>query len=209
MPQPLHLSKKIKKICAGEFHSMLVTEDDVLLACGSNGCGELGLGDMKNRASPTEIAQFKNVPIKLLCLGEAFTIVLLHNGDTYTFGHKYRCGTVRTTHCNTPTKLDLKNVIYITAGFHHAILQDKHGKYFGFCDPDLYAGQFGMEQVPSAAVIEITAHLPKCKGIKQIVAFGDCSMLLTDDGLVYGCGFNSAFELVSFCNIYRIIICRA
>jgi alpha-tubulin suppressor-like RCC1 family protein len=45
----------VKAIAAGGWHSLALTESGEVYAWGSNGHGQLGLGDTNNRLTPTEV----------------------------------------------------------------------------------------------------------------------------------------------------------
>jgi alpha-tubulin suppressor-like RCC1 family protein len=88
---------RIKKICIGHSHCVALASkiavvhakprrltdalgsgDRKLYVWGDNSFGQLGLGDIENRALPTELSFFNALsPVKKIIAGAYFTIVLL------------------------------------------------------------------------------------------------------------------------------------
>ena len=48
IPQPIPLKLKIRKIAAGNWHSLLIDADGGLFGCGHNKYGSLGMGHIEN-----------------------------------------------------------------------------------------------------------------------------------------------------------------
>lgn len=81
----------IRRVVCGHNHTFLLTDDDRVLACGSNTWGELGLGSGQMTASPTEPAEviyFRDhkIHVKNIAAGNCMSVFLTHEGRVYACG---------------------------------------------------------------------------------------------------------------------------
>jgi len=79
------LPSPVIKLAAGSFHSLVVLKNGQLWACGHNGHGQLGLGDIENRQRFVRIKGLPSPVIKL-ATGHYHSLVLLKNGDLWVCG---------------------------------------------------------------------------------------------------------------------------
>ena len=77
-------SSSIKKITTGRSHSLFLLENNELYGCGSNLCGQLGLGNLEKQLVPTLLG-LNN--IRDIACGYEHSLVCTNDGELYSFGH--------------------------------------------------------------------------------------------------------------------------
>ncbi|EDV27643.1 uncharacterized protein TRIADDRAFT_21647, partial [Trichoplax adhaerens] len=70
-------SKRFVSVSCGSFHSAAITENGKLYAWGLETDGRLGLGDCKQRSSPTEVEGFRDKKIGRIACGSKHTAALI------------------------------------------------------------------------------------------------------------------------------------
>ena len=76
----------LSSVSASLNHAVALTAEGAVYAWGNNQCGQLGLGDVKNRYKPTQIDELKGVPITQVAVGVEHTLALSKDGRLYAFG---------------------------------------------------------------------------------------------------------------------------
>jgi hypothetical protein len=74
----------VKAIAAGWWHSLALTESGEVYAWGSNGRGQLGLGDTEDRHTPTQVPGLGRV--KAIAAGGEHSLALTESGEVYAWG---------------------------------------------------------------------------------------------------------------------------
>ena len=82
------ISKPVRQVAAKDRHTGLVTDDGELFMCGDNKHGQLGLGKLPHRTTPTLLKRplFRGEAIAMVACGDACTGALTEGGSVYTFG---------------------------------------------------------------------------------------------------------------------------
>lgn len=75
----------VKQIAAGNGHTLALMEDGTVKAWGYNAAGQLGLGDTKNRVTPTVVPSLSSV--KQIAAGSAHSLALMENGTVKAWGY--------------------------------------------------------------------------------------------------------------------------
>lgn len=94
IPVPVDsLSKaSLVQVSCGARHSLGLTSDGDVLAWGWNGCGQLGVGDIIDRAEPTTLKIFviirllRHKKVVAISAGGHHSMALLDNGEVYSWG---------------------------------------------------------------------------------------------------------------------------
>jgi len=104
-PTLLMQDSKIKSICCGHKHSMILKENGELFVFGDNDCGQLGLGHNNHINKPTLLMQ--DPTIKSICCGNSHSMILKENGELFVFGYNYygQLGLRHANAINKPTLL--------------------------------------------------------------------------------------------------------
>lgn len=80
------LDIKIVHIACGAAHTLFVESGGLCFATGSNSCGQLGLGNLKDYHTFQLIKSLEDVPISFVACGEEFSAVVTRSKRVYTFG---------------------------------------------------------------------------------------------------------------------------
>ena len=72
-------------IAAGDDHTLCITADGSLFSCGSNGSGQLGVGDTEDRHAPTLVTQLQGKRVVHVA-AECHTICSTADGSVFTWG---------------------------------------------------------------------------------------------------------------------------
>jgi alpha-tubulin suppressor-like RCC1 family protein len=189
-------------ISAG-VHGLVLDEQGQVYAFGRNEFGRLGLGDETNRLSPEFIP---NLPlIKGLSAGKFHSLLLDEQGQVYSFGYYYygELGLGDQTNRSRPElitefqDLELMPLIKsISAGEYHNLLLDEQGRVYAFGQNG--SGELGLGDRNNrsiATLIPRFQNLELLPRIKSLSAGGRHSLLLDDQGRVYGFGWNELGQL--------------
>ncbi|KAG2386601.1 hypothetical protein C9374_002345 [Naegleria lovaniensis] len=96
----------VKQVCAGDYHTICVTEDGRVFSFGLNQHGQLGTGDTIDRYYASPVTKLMKQKIEKVSCGSQFSLVLSEEGQVFGFGSpKYICQT--NEECSSPTLLAL------------------------------------------------------------------------------------------------------
>jgi len=76
-------------VSTGKQHRALVTKDGTLWTLGKNGHGELGMGDLVDRAVPMQVSSvglWGSSPVHTAACGPAYTLIVTKNGQLWACG---------------------------------------------------------------------------------------------------------------------------
>ncbi|KAK4016037.1 hypothetical protein OUZ56_031000 [Daphnia magna] len=87
-PGPIGLPSKVRisQVACGLHHSVLLTTDGQVYTFGSNSYGQLGVGDLSSRGSPTLVKIPSGINVSMIAAGSYHTAVLTSDGDVLTWG---------------------------------------------------------------------------------------------------------------------------
>lgn len=71
------MGKHIVDVSCSYFHTMMITVEGELFACGRNDSGQLGTGDGIDRYAPFPVSYFANLPVLAVACGNHHTVVSL------------------------------------------------------------------------------------------------------------------------------------
>ncbi|KAJ6250312.1 hypothetical protein M0813_16169 [Anaeramoeba flamelloides] len=94
-PMPIYVQDKVTKIFSGSNSSSFnftTSQPDLFYTCGSNTCGQLGIGSSLDQSSPTVVKNFKGSEILTLLSSESHNILITKNGQTFSCGHRLTNG---------------------------------------------------------------------------------------------------------------------
>jgi alpha-tubulin suppressor-like RCC1 family protein len=155
---------------------------------GGNSYGQLGLGDIKERLTPTRVPGLTGV--KAIAAGGDHSLALTESGEVYAWGgNSYgQLGLGDGKDRLTPTKVPgLTGVKAIAAGGDHSLALTEAGEVYAWGGNSY--GQLGLGDIKERLT---PTRVPGLTGVKAIAAGGDHSLALTESGEVYGGVYRSA-----------------
>ena len=129
-------NKSVMQVAAGDEHSVFVTADGLVYACGLNDNGQLGVGDTEDRLVPTLVTgQLQGKTAVYVAAGDHHTLCITGDGSLFSWGRnvKGRLGVGDTEDKNAPTlvtELQGKRVVHVAAGEFHTICNTSNGSVF-------------------------------------------------------------------------------
>jgi alpha-tubulin suppressor-like RCC1 family protein len=198
-------AKKVADIAAGDFHSLLLTEDGTVFSFGWNDLGETGQGTTSGNtlvATPINTLNITGKKFIDVEAGGKFSLILSDDGHVYSFGNNVQGKTglgmtdfhTVTARPIVTTNLGDRRIVQLAAGVFHSLLLAEDGTVFSFGGGS--HGKTGLgtffANTPIATPID-TQHFAG-KRITQIDAGLDHSLLLAEDGSVFTFGSNQRGE---------------
>lgn len=128
----------IQQISCGQFHSTILTKQNVVYICGKNDYGQLGFEGTDSVRVFTKLSLPSSDTITQVCCGYYHTLLLSSNGSVFGFGRndfgQLGLGHVqqRVNKCTMITSLRDKNVTSVAAGCYHSIAITSNGMLYVF-----------------------------------------------------------------------------
>lgn len=187
------------RVACGENHTMIV-KNGRLYGTGYNNYGQLGTGTNKNESKFVQIVQEKQ--IEQVACGKFHTMVVTEDGLLYGSGlNNYGqlglgvgVGTGTSTNSFTFEHIDVdgKKVIQVSCGQFHTMVITKDGMLYG-AGSDWY-GPLGTG-CGNDAVLKFVPIDVDGKKVKQVACGYYHTIIITEDGMLYGAGKNGRCQL--------------
>jgi alpha-tubulin suppressor-like RCC1 family protein len=204
-PQILNLGENvgIKHVACGDYHTVVVCDDNTLRVFGHNGYGQLGLGHNRdlNTHQILNLQLGENVGIKHVACGWFHTVVVCDDNTLRVFGNNYsgELGLGHNNSQNTPHLLDLHlgrnvGVNSIACGDYHTVVvcDDNTLRVFGRNG----SGQLGLGDIPNQNTLQtLDLHLGENVGINSIACDGNKTVVICDDNTLRVFGDNGSGQL--------------
>ncbi|XP_076757246.1 uncharacterized protein LOC143427199 [Xylocopa sonorina] len=180
--------------------ALIVTKDDMVYAIGSNKCGCLGIGDTQSTSELEQVTALCKKGVKTIAYGTCpHVLALTESGEVYSWGHNghSELGNGSTEPCLVPTRigrnLSKKFVTHIACGNHHSLALTAEGEVFAWGENNYgqVGNNTGMNQNAPRKVNSTLAG----KKVISISCGHSTSMAVTDNGEVYGWGYNGLGQL--------------
>jgi len=188
---PLPEDAFVVDVSAGRYHSLFLTRDGRVYACGSNDYGRLGIGstDGEDYDVPQLVLAEDVVAI---AAGDQHSVFLQRGGTASVTGSNSdgRIGLGESVEeVGTPTNLDLEHVVAISAGEDHSM--------FLLCDGTVYgSGRNGYFQLSVGHNEKV--YTPTKSYYEDVVAMAVSEylgMFMTSDGKMYISGTYEFYEI--------------
>ena len=194
--------KVAKQLVAAKKYTMIMAEDATVFGCGHNFSRQFGLSDNANRNTFTVVPTLlnRNV-IKQIAASDFHTMILAENGTVFGCGcnssGELGLGddTDRSTFTTVPPLLGGMAAKQVTTGESHTMILTEDGTVFT-CGCNLY-GQLGLGDDTYRSTFTFTTVPPLLGGMvaKQVISGTHHTMILTQDGKVFACGYNAHGQL--------------
>ena len=181
----------VKSVCCGFYYTLMLKNDGTLWGCGANNYGQLGLGDTTDRKTFTQVT----TNVKSVYCGDYYTIILKNDGTLWGCGYNgygqlgLRDNANRTTFTQITTNAD--NVKSVYCGSEHTIILKNDGTLWG-CGTNS-SGQLGLENTSYKSTFTIIGI--NSGNIRKIYCGYNHTLILKNDGTLWGCGDNSKGQL--------------
>ncbi len=174
--------------------SFILKNDGTLWGCGNNDYGQLGLGDTSNRETFTQITNNTD-NIKSIYCSHFHTIILKNDGTLWGCGRNNlgQLGLGDTTHRYIFTQIttNVSDIKSIYCGQSHTIILKNDGTLWGCGRNDL--GELGLGDTDNRIILtQITINTDD---IKSIYCGDEHTIMLKNDGTLWGCGWNKYNQL--------------
>jgi alpha-tubulin suppressor-like RCC1 family protein len=193
-------------VAAGSNHSLIVTADGKVFACGDNTYGQLARSSTTVSSGTLVEVNFPGLSTKIVSVaaGADHNLAVDENGGVWVWGRnnsgQLGKGSPSVSE-RTPLKLNLGDGVFaksVAAGFSHSLILRTDGKVLGFGrnnsgqagDPGQIAG------VATTSVVTTPQLIPGLSGIRLISAGTDSSFAIAESGQLYSWGYNSYGELL-------------
>lgn len=183
-PSPLPIeARDFVAVAAGRAHNLALQRDGGLWVWGGNGRGQLGVGDVRDDATPRQLAM---PPIIEVAAGEYHSLAVEASGALWAWGSNDFAQLGNDSH--EPSRVPVKigtDFRAVAAGYHHslAIGADGGALFVWGCGPETGAGQ------------RCGTPTQVGSGFQAVAGGGFHSAALKDDGSVWLWGSNAAGQL--------------
>ncbi len=187
--------KKIVKVACGMSHSMVITEDGMLYGAGSNYEGQLGNGSGKNEPKFVQI-NIDNKKIVQAACGMSYSMVITEDGILYGAGGNEQGQLGNNSGKDEPKfvqiNVDGKKIVQVACGFDYSLAITEDGMLYG-AGSNKDEGQLGNGSGKNEhKFVQINVDGKK---ILRAACGNGHSMVITEDGMLYGAGENRYYEL--------------
>ena len=174
------------------YHSLILENDGTLWGCGQNNYGQLGLEDNNNRNIFTQVT---TNDVKSVYCGDSHTFILENDGTLWGCGrnNEGQLGLGDTANRNTFTQIttNANDIKEIYCGYYHTFILENDGTLWG-CGWNAN-GQLGLgDGYNRTTFTQVTIN---ADNIKQIYCGHGHTLILKNDGTLWGTGLNNEGEL--------------
>jgi len=184
-------------IAAGGNHSLVVTADGKVFACGDNFYGQLAQPATTASSGTLVEVNFPGLSTKIVSVaaGADHNLAVDENGGVWVWGRnnygQLGKGT-RTAAERTPSKLAGMTARSVAAGFSHSLILETSGTGRGFGRNN--CGQTG--QSTTSSMVLVPTLISGLSGIRSIAAGTDSSFAIDQAGQLRSWGYNAYGELL-------------
>ena len=184
----------VKSVYCGYMHIIILKNDSTLWGCGNNTYGQLGLGDKSNRNIFTQITTNAD-NIKSVYCGERHTLISKNDDTLWVCGDNTygQLGlgdkSVRTTF--TKIIANVNDIKSVYCGSNCTLILQNDDTLWG-CGSN-GGGKLGLESQSGSTTFTIINTNPG--NVKSVYCGNDHTLILQNDGTLWGCGANGYGQL--------------
>ncbi|TMW56352.1 hypothetical protein Poli38472_006362 [Pythium oligandrum] len=193
------VGKRVVEVACSYFHTVILTVDGELFACGRNDFGQLGLGDSVDRHVPTLVSQLGDETVRAVSSGQHHTVVATTEGNLFGFGKndhgQLGVGSFSSPFLS-PTKIatlpETTVIQSLACGYYHTVCVADDGTVYSFGRNDY--GQLGLghkRHTPTPSLVDTLGRMR----VVQVACGCYHTLALSDDGKVYPFGRNNHGQL--------------
>ncbi len=179
----LPAGRTAKAVAAGGSHAMALLDDGSVVTWGLNDSGQLGLGDVSTRSTPTKVTLDR--PAVAIAAGRLFSVAVLDDGRVFTWGANTigQLGDDGRIAQSVPVRAkDLTDVIEVAAGSEHVLALKRDGSVWAWGANG--SGQLGDGSFKASRVPVPTGLI----GIARVRAGGNQSFAISSRRATYSFG---------------------
>lgn len=179
----LPAGRTAKAVAAGGSHAMALLDDGSVVTWGLNDSGQLGLGDVATRSTPTKVTLDR--PAVAIAAGRLFSVAVLDDGRVFTWGANTigQLGDDARIAQSVPVRVkDLTDVIEVAAGSEHVLALKRDGSLWAWGANG--SGQLGDGSFKASRVPVPTGLI----GISRVRAGGNQSFAISSRRAIYSFG---------------------
>ncbi|XP_072254755.1 RCC1 and BTB domain-containing protein 1 [Pyxicephalus adspersus] len=184
-----------------------------VFAFGQNCSNCLGTGDNQSTMVPRKLDVLCGKKITGISYGSGpHVLVCTEDGELYAWGHNgyNQLGNSNTVQGTVPVQIGIelmeKKVIQVACGSHHSLVLSLEGEVFAWGYNN--CGQIGTGTTSNQPVPRKVSAQLQSKTVVAVAAGPTCSMAITDNGQVYGWGYNGTGQLGLGSTGNQLIPCR-
>ncbi|AYV81559.1 MAG: chromosome condensation regulator [Harvfovirus sp.] len=186
--------KRIIKVICAMYHTIIRLTDGTLMSSGANSIGQLGLGDLKNRAVFEKIKLIKKNIVDIISYHES-TIIRLTDGTLMGCGNNSRgqLGVGNNPFYNSFCEIKgvPKNIAEVVSGYYHTIVRLTDGTLMS-CGTNLH-GELGLGDNTCRNFFEEIKGVPK--NVVKVTCGSSHTVILLSDGTLMASGYNDYGQL--------------
>ncbi|XP_022530431.2 RCC1 and BTB domain-containing protein 1 isoform X1 [Astyanax mexicanus] len=193
--------------------AIYITHDDEVYVFGLNCSNCLGTGDSQSTIVPRKLDGLSGKKVVSLSYGSGPHVLLAtEEGDMYAWGHngysQLGNGTTNQGVCPVlvSTNLQNKRVIEVACGSHHSLALTHDGEVFAWGYNN--CGQVGSGSTANQPTPRKVSNCLQNKAVVSIACGQTSSMAVSDNGEVYGWGYNGNGQLGLGNNGNQLTPCR-
>jgi alpha-tubulin suppressor-like RCC1 family protein len=189
MPTQIPQTRNFTQVATGHQFSLALDIDGRVWSFGLNAFGQLGLGDLKTRYSPTIILPLVDQCITSVSAGLQHGIVLDSNGKLWSFGHNDfgQLGLTDRVNRYSPQQVTWpRDVVQVSSGYYHNLILDSGSNVWAFGYN--YYGQIGTGE--RSRHVETPLLNSSLENISRVICGGNTSFCIDVHHRVFVFGDN-------------------
>ncbi|WP_418657947.1 RCC1 domain-containing protein, partial [Clostridioides difficile] len=182
----------VRDVVCGYCYAFIIKNDDTVWVTGFNNYGQLGTG---NTSSLQKLTKISIDNVKKIACGRQHALILKNDNSLWGAGTGFYLGigTSSSASITSFTKIPVDNVRDIACGFEHSIILKDDNSIWGAGAN--HTGQLGKISNDNVEKYFIELSINKTVKVKEIYCGIYHTLVLKNNGELYGCGSNEQGQL--------------